>query len=234
MPVLGQLGDPLEVARRLRHLPAAHEQVRAVDPEPRRRAAHDRRGLGDLVLVVGEDVVLAAGVDVERRAEVAQGHRRALEVPAREALAPAARPVQVAADSGRRPSTARSPPGRACPARPRPRFGGRPAAHRACCRTARRSPGTSRPRSTGCPAASGRRGPGPRAARRASSISAMCSVARGNSCAGQDVHQRGIGVEGRLVGVRDLARRSGPRGRRRRASGPPRARRVGPRGARRR
>ena len=35
----------------------------------------------------------------------------------------------------------------------------------------------------------------------------MCSVARGKTWAGQDVDQRLVGVEGRFVGVRDLARR---------------------------
>ena len=35
----------------------------------------------------------------------------------------------------------------------------------------------------------------------------MCSVARGKTCAGQDVDERLVGVEGRLVRVRDLGRR---------------------------
>ena len=72
-------------------------------PQPRGWPADDRRRLGNLVLVVGEDVVLAAGVDVERPAEVTESHRRAFEVPAREALAPAAGPVQLAAGIGRLP-----------------------------------------------------------------------------------------------------------------------------------
>ena len=55
------------------------------------RPADERRRLGDLVLVVREDVVDAAGVQVEPVAQVAPGHRRALEVPARVALAPARR-----------------------------------------------------------------------------------------------------------------------------------------------
>src|SRR4051794_32097189 len=63
----------------------------AVDPQARRRTADDRGGLRDLILVMGEDVVLAAGVGVEGLAEVLEGHRRALEVPAREAATPARR-----------------------------------------------------------------------------------------------------------------------------------------------
>src|SRR5690349_17043780 len=62
-----------------------------VDPDHSRWSADQRCGLGDLVLVVREDVVDAAGVHVEPVAEVAPRHRRALEVPTREPLAPALR-----------------------------------------------------------------------------------------------------------------------------------------------
>ena len=47
-----------------------------------------------------EDVIDAAGVDVEPLAEVLEGHRRALEVPAREAVAPARRPLERALFAG--------------------------------------------------------------------------------------------------------------------------------------
>src|SRR4029077_15211412 len=53
-------------------------------------------GLGDLVLVVGEDQVGAAAVDVERLAEIAVRHRRALDVPAGAARAPRAGPRRLA------------------------------------------------------------------------------------------------------------------------------------------
>src|SRR4029079_18387850 len=85
------VGDPLDIAGRLRHLLAADLEELPVDPDTGRRSADDRRGLGDLVLVVGEHVVDAAGVDVEPRPEVLEGHRRALEVPAWAALAPGRR-----------------------------------------------------------------------------------------------------------------------------------------------
>ena len=72
-----------------------------MDPDGGRRPADDRARLGDLVLVVREDVVDAAGVEVEPVTEVAPGHRRALEMPAREALAPArGGPLQLASLAG--------------------------------------------------------------------------------------------------------------------------------------
>src|SRR4051812_44152788 len=75
-----------------------------MDPVPSRDVAGDRGGLRDLVLVVREDVVDTAGVDVEARSEVAHGHRRALEMPAREPLAPAGRrPLEETSGAGRLP-----------------------------------------------------------------------------------------------------------------------------------
>jgi len=47
-----------------------------------------RGGLGRLVLVVREEQVDTAGVQVELLAEVRHRHRRALDVPARPARAP--------------------------------------------------------------------------------------------------------------------------------------------------
>ena len=71
-----------------------------MDPDGRGWAADQRCRLRDLVLVVREDVVDAARMDVEPLAEVFEGHRRALEVPAREALAPARRPLEGALFTG--------------------------------------------------------------------------------------------------------------------------------------
>ena len=53
-------------------------------------------GLGDLVLVVREDQVDAAAVDVERLAQIAVRHRRALDVPAGPPGAPRALPRRLA------------------------------------------------------------------------------------------------------------------------------------------
>src|SRR3990172_7897004 len=49
-------------------------------------------GLGDLVLVMGEDQVLAPAVDVDLLAQVLEGHGRALDVPAGAARPPGAVP----------------------------------------------------------------------------------------------------------------------------------------------
>ena len=49
-------------------------------------------GLGDFVLVVGEDEIDAAAMDVEGLAQKRLAHRRAFDVPAGAALAPRAIP----------------------------------------------------------------------------------------------------------------------------------------------
>ena len=67
-----------------------------MEPRAHERLAGGGLGLGDLVLVVREDEVDAAGVDVEARPEVAHAHRRALDVPARPALAEGRRPAGLA------------------------------------------------------------------------------------------------------------------------------------------
>src|SRR5205823_1741951 len=53
-------------------------------------------GLGDLVLVVREDEVQPAAVNVEGGAEISGGHGRALEVPAGPAASPGRRPGRLA------------------------------------------------------------------------------------------------------------------------------------------
>ena len=57
-------------------------------PDLRQRPAARGQRLRRLVLVVREDQVVAAAVDLERRAERLLGHRRALDVPARPAASP--------------------------------------------------------------------------------------------------------------------------------------------------
>ena len=80
------VGNRVGVAERLRHLLLVDDQILDVHPEARERLAGRAFALRDLVLVVREDQVDAAGVDVDRRlAEQPQRHRRALEVPARAA-----------------------------------------------------------------------------------------------------------------------------------------------------
>jgi hypothetical protein len=60
----------------------------SVHPEVHHAVAKGALRLGDLVLVVRELQVDPAGVDVESLSQVLQAHRRALDVPAGEAVAP--------------------------------------------------------------------------------------------------------------------------------------------------
>jgi hypothetical protein len=92
MALLDELADGEVVALRLRHLLAVDEQVLHVQPVADERLAGGALGLGDLVLVVREDEVLAAGMDVEGAAERGHAHGGALDVPAGPALAPRRRP----------------------------------------------------------------------------------------------------------------------------------------------
>ena len=86
--------------------------------------SHGTLGLGDLVLVVREVQVVPPRVDVEAVAQVLHGHRRALDVPAGEALSPG-RVGHSIGGPGRRTSRGRSRRGGASegrsPARGAPR-----------------------------------------------------------------------------------------------------------------
>jgi len=61
--------------------------MRAVQPVFYERPARAAFGLGDLVLVMREDVIHAATMDVETLAEVFEAHGRTFDMPARAALA---------------------------------------------------------------------------------------------------------------------------------------------------
>src|SRR5687767_4137872 len=78
---LEELGRAGDVPDRLGHLRAARLQVRAMQPGLDEGLAGGRFALRDLVLVVREDQVDAARVDLERWAEVSHAHRGALDVP---------------------------------------------------------------------------------------------------------------------------------------------------------
>src|SRR6478672_7890022 len=65
-----------DVAERLRHLLGAEVHHAVVQPVAGQRPALGTFTLGDLVLVVREDEIVAAAVNVERLAEVLAGHRR--------------------------------------------------------------------------------------------------------------------------------------------------------------
>ena len=77
-----------EVTQALRHLLGVDTQHARMHPVAHEVLVVRRLGLGLLVLVVRKDEVRATSVDVERYAEVFLRHGRALQVPARTALAP--------------------------------------------------------------------------------------------------------------------------------------------------
>ena len=82
-----------EVVVRLTHLLAVDGQHIVVHPVLHGLMTHRRRSLGYLALVVGEDEVQSATVDVEHLAEVLTTHGRTLAVPAGETVAPGRRPA---------------------------------------------------------------------------------------------------------------------------------------------
>ncbi len=94
-PVAEQLVDGDEIAEGLRHLLARRSGEEAVmhpdiDEGPPAMGAD---ALGDLVLVVREDEIEPAAMDVEGLAEMRLAHRRAFDVPARPAPPPGTVPA---------------------------------------------------------------------------------------------------------------------------------------------
>ena len=92
----GEVFERVKIAERLGHLPAIDEEVRDVEPVRGEVAATGALALGDFVFVVRENQIDAAGVEVERLAEVFLDHRRTFEMPARAAFAPRRGPEIVA------------------------------------------------------------------------------------------------------------------------------------------
>src|SRR3546814_8578424 len=84
VPLLQQLGHRHDVAEALRHLlGSGHREEAVVKPETGERHAVMRAAaLGDLILMMRKDEVEAAGVDVDRLAQMRLDHRRAFDVPA--------------------------------------------------------------------------------------------------------------------------------------------------------
>src|SRR5881397_2846553 len=88
-----RIADEDHVAERFAHLLAIQRYHPAVNPEAREwPLASHRLGLGDLGWVMREDQVAPAAVDIQLRAEVARGHRRTLDMPARPTWPPRAFP----------------------------------------------------------------------------------------------------------------------------------------------
>ena len=85
-----------DFARRLRHLLAAHLHHRVVHPVANKRIEPGKPlRLRDLVLVVREDQVHPAAVQVNLFSQVANRHRRALNVPARPTRPPRTLPLRL-------------------------------------------------------------------------------------------------------------------------------------------
>jgi hypothetical protein len=86
-----------EVAEALGHLLAREVDEAVVQPVLRERAGPERAlALGDLVLVMREDQVAPAEMEVERLAQVRAAHRRAFDMPARPPRAPGTVPGRLA------------------------------------------------------------------------------------------------------------------------------------------
>src|SRR5581483_10081037 len=101
-PCVEHVAKRAVVAERLRHLLAAEREHPVVHPDLRELVAARVR-LRDLVLVMREDEVEPAAVDLEGRPERSAGHRRALDVPARPPRPPRRRPRGVLAGLRRLP-----------------------------------------------------------------------------------------------------------------------------------
>ena len=100
VPVLDQVADEHQVAERLRHLGAVQLHHRRVEPVAYEALAGGPLGLGGLALVVGEDQVGAAAVEVDADAQLPQGQGRALDVPARPSRAPLGAPGRLVGRRG--------------------------------------------------------------------------------------------------------------------------------------
>ena len=92
----GDVLDEEQVSRALGHLLPAQVHHAVLAPEVRERLAGGALALGDLVLVMGEDEILAASVDVERVAQVLHGHGGALDVPSGPPRSPGTLPRRLA------------------------------------------------------------------------------------------------------------------------------------------
>ena len=92
--VLGeQITDQTEVAQGLGHLFAVDIDIAVVHPVAHVVGAVGAAALGDLVLVVREDQILAATVDIDHVTQVLVDHGGAFDVPAGTATAPGGLPA---------------------------------------------------------------------------------------------------------------------------------------------
>ncbi len=85
-----------EVAQRLAHLFAGQLEHAVVHPVAGEGFFGQALALGNFVLVMGEDEIVAAAVNVDGFAQVVQAHARAFDVPARSSRSPWAFPERLA------------------------------------------------------------------------------------------------------------------------------------------
>ena len=90
-----RVGEQADVPFGLRHLLVVEAEHPVVHPQPREGLPAPGLRLRDLVLVVGEDEVRAAAVDVEVEPKELLGHRGALDVPPRPPGSPGRVPRRV-------------------------------------------------------------------------------------------------------------------------------------------
>jgi len=89
MALCQQVSRGHDIAEALRHLLSAHVDEAVVDPEAsQRHAPMGTAALCDLILVVREDEIETAAVNVDRLAQVRPDHRGAFDMPARAAPSP--------------------------------------------------------------------------------------------------------------------------------------------------
>ena len=98
--LLQQVPHQPEVAQGFGHLLAVDIDVAVVHPVAHVLGAVGAAALGDFVLVVREDQILAAAVNIDHIAQMLVDHRRALDVPARPAAAPGRFPAGLVVAAG--------------------------------------------------------------------------------------------------------------------------------------
>ena len=86
--LLTDLPHCTEVAQGFAHLPVINVQEGVVQPVVGKFFAVSRLALGDLIFMMGEDQVFAAGVDVDLFAQIFPGHYGTLNMPAGTAVTP--------------------------------------------------------------------------------------------------------------------------------------------------
>ena len=82
VPAREKIAQRIEVAERFRHLLAFDNQMLGVQPGAHELLAGGGFALRDFVFVVRKGEIDAAGVNIERVAQILHGHRGALDVPA--------------------------------------------------------------------------------------------------------------------------------------------------------